>query len=333
MITLLQLPPGLPRSRACDALGASRATLYRHLSPPAAPPEPRLPRTSSRKIPEAIRREVLDTLHSPRFLDQPPAEVYAELLSAGIYLCSIRTMYRLLHDLGESSERRSVRAPVRHAVPSLTATAVNQVWTWDITKLAGPAPGIFYYLYCILDLFSRYVVGWVVLDKESAALATQFIFDTVAAHGLEHTDLVLHCDRGSPMTSGTMALLCGKLGVVQSFSRPRVSDDNPFVESSFKTMKYQPDFPGRMEGLEFSRSWCGEFFDWYSHHHHHKGLALFTPAEVFFGRVAEVAAVRQRALDEAYRQAPERFVRGAPRVALPPASVSINPPLTKPDGS
>lgn len=325
MNALLALPASMSVVRACEALGASRATLYRHTWP-AAPRAPREGPPPGRALSAQDRKEVVDHLHSQRFLDQPPAEIYATLLNEGIFLCSIRTMYRILRTLLENGERRALRAATKHPIPSVTATAPNQVWTWDITKLAGPAPGVFYNLYCILDLFSRYPVGWIVLERESAALATQFIFDTVAAWSLERTDLILHCDRGSPMTSGTMATLCDKLGIVQSFSRPRVSDDSPFIESCFKTLKYQPDFPGRMEDLSQAKYWCDEFMAWYAHHHHHSGLALFTPADVYFGRVEAVASKRQQALDEAYAKHPERFVRGAPQAKRPPASVSINPP-------
>jgi putative transposase len=323
--TLLALPESIPVARACDALGFSRATLYRHTWLPA-PRAPRLGPPPARALNEHARREILDKLHSSRFVDQPPAEVYATLLSEGLYLCSVRTMYRILHTHGETTERRAVRRPAKHPIPSVTATAPNQVWTWDITKMAGPSAGVFFFLYCILDLFSRYPVGWIVATQESAKLACQFVFDTVATWGLEKTDLIVHCDRGSPMTSTSMATLCDKLGIVQSFSRPRVSDDNPFSEAHFKTMKYQPDYPARMESPESARSWCNDFMLWYGHHHHHKNLALFTPADVYFGRVDQVARQRQQALDEAHARHPERFVHGPPRLARPPSSVSINPP-------
>ena len=316
------LDPSVPVTTACDALDVSRATLYRRTVPPL-PPAPRLPRPSPRRLSDEERADLLDVLHSPRFADQPPPEVYAALLSEGRYLASVRTMYRVLAAVGESQERRAQRRPTTHHKPSLTATAPNQVWTWDITKLAGPAPGVFYFLYVVLDLFSRFVVGWMLAERENAALATQFIDDAVARHGVDPKALTLHNDRGAPMTSDAMAHLLARLGVTPSFSRPRVSDDNAFSESQFKTLKYQPDFPGRFQSPGHGRAWAREFFPWYNEDHHHSGLALFTPADVSYGRVAEVAARRQAALDKAYAEHPERF-RKRPIVPLPPASVHIN---------
>jgi putative transposase len=267
-------------------------------------------------------------MHSPRFADQPPAEIYAALLSEGIYIGSLRTLYRLLASEGESHERRAQRRPTTYVKPSLTASAPNQVWTWDITKLAGPTRGVFYYLYVVLDLFSRFVVGWMLAERENTPLATQFISDAIARHDVNPKALTLHNDRGAPMTSDGMAQLLARLGVTPSFSRPRVSDDNPFSESQFKTLKYQPDFPGRFESPEHARGWAREFFTWYNEEHHHTGLALFAPADVFHRRVADVAARRQAALDQAYAAHPERF-RRRPVVPLPPERVHINP-LTGP---
>ncbi len=265
-----------------------------------------------------------ELLNDEPFVDQPPTEVYATLLSQGRYLCSVRTMYRLLAADEASKDRRRQRPPHRHEVPRLQATAPNQVWAWDITKLPGPRPGVFYFVYVLLDLFSRYVVGWMVAERENAKLATQFIGDTITEHGVDADQLVLHNDRGAPMTSTNLAQLCARLGIVQSFSRPRVSDDNPFSESQFKTLKYQPDYPGRFGSALHARGWLASFFGWYNEEHHHEGLALFTPAEVFFGRVDEVAAQRQVALDAAHHAHPERFVRGRPVVARPPSVVRIN---------
>lgn len=316
--------PTVPIAQACAVLGVSRATLYRQTQPPPPPALPsRAP--SPRRLSDPERQAVLDVLHSDEFVDQPPPEVYATLLSRGVYLASIRTMYRLLAASGKSVERRAQRAPVTHPKPTLTATGPNQVWTWDITKLRGPLPGVFYCLYVVLDLFSRMTVGWLLAERESAALAAQLFAEAVARHGVEPGSLTVHADRGSAMRSEGLAQLLGSLGVVRSFSRPHVSDDNAFSESQFKTLKYQPDYPDRFNSPTHARAWCQEFFAWYNDHHQHSGLALFTPADVFYGRVDEVAARRQTALDVAYSAHPERFPNGPPVVRRPPASVSINP--------
>jgi putative transposase len=316
--------PAIPIARACSAIGVSRATVYRGRRPPAPSEHPRAPRPSPRRLSDAERAAVMSALHSPEFVDQPPHEVYAALLSRGVYLASIRTMYRLLAEHGETQERRNQRRALVHPKPSLTATAPNQVWTWDITKLATTAVGVFLHAYVILDLFSRYVVGWMVAAKESKHLAAQLFAETIARHGVE-PGLTVHSDRGSAMKSDTLAQLLATLGVERSFSRPHVSDDNAFSESQFKTLKYQPDYPGRFQGEVHARGWLASFFGWHNDEHHHAGLALFTPADVFFSRVEPVRAVRQAALDVAYQAHPERFPHGAPLVALPPAEVSINP--------
>ena len=316
--------PTVPIVQACAALGISRATLYRQTQPvklfsvPVRAPSPR-------RLSDTEQQGLLDVLHSDEFVDQPPHEVYATLLSRGVYLASIRTMYRVLAACGESQERRAQRAPIQHAKPTLLATAPNQVWTWDITKLRGPFPGVFYCLYAILDLFSRMTVGWLLAEHESAELAEHLFAETVARHGVEPGELTVHADRGSAMRSEGLAQLLGSLGVNRSFSRPHVSDDNAFSESQFKTLKYQPDYPDRFASPTHGRGWCQEFFGWYTDHHHHSGLALFTPADVFYGRVEEVAAQRQVALDAAYAAHPERFPNGPPIVRRPPESVAINP--------
>jgi len=314
---------GLPVSRACDALGCSRATLYRRRRPPnRVPPKCR---HVARRIPDPERQRILKVLDAPENVDQPPAEIYARLLSAGIYLASVRTLYRILAERNEVRERRRGHVVRRHEVPRLCATGPNQVWTWDITKVPGSERGTFFYLYVILDLFSRYIVGWLAAERENARLASSLIAETAARHAIAPDALTVHSDRGAPMTAGSMTQLLATLQIEQSFSRPRVSDDNAFVESAFKTVKYQPDYPGRFGSLLHLRAWFGELADWYCNHHHHAGIALFTPADVFHSRVATVAAMRQRALDHAYAANPRRFVHGPPRLPLPPASVSINP--------
>lgn len=318
--------PAVPIVLACDALGVSRATIYRSTRP-SSPPRPHSRARSPRRISDEERAEVLDALHSPEFANQPPHEVYATLLSRGVYLASVRSMYRLLAERGETQERRNQRRALVHPKPSLMATAPNQIWTWDITKLATSAVGVFLHAYVIINLFSRYVVGWMVAAKECKHLAAQLFAETIARHDIE-PGLTVHADRGSAMKSDTLAQLLATLGVERSFSRPHVSDDNAFSEAQFKTLKYQPDYPGRFLGEVHARGWLAPFFGWHNDEHHHSGLALFTPADVFFGRVDQVRAVRQAALDEAYQAHPERFPRGAPRAALPPSEVSINPVMS-----
>lgn len=313
---------------ACQALGLSRATLYRARRP-APPPAPSKPRPSPpRRLSDEERQRILDVLHSPEFADQPPAEVYATLLERGEYIASIRTMYRVLAEAGEVRERRNVRAAQTHPAPSLTATAPNQVWTWDITKLATTEKGVFLQAYVIIDLFSRFVVGWLLATKECKHLAATLFAETTARHGVE-PGLIVHADRGSAMKSDTLAQLLADLGASRSFSRPRVSDDNAFSEAQFKTMKYQPDYPGRFGSVEHGRGWLQEFFGWHNDEHHHAGLALFTPADVFYGRVERVLGIRQRALDAAYAAHPERFPNGPPIARRPPAKVEINPVSSK----
>ena len=317
--------PVVPVDAACLALDVSRASLYRARRP-APPPvtraRPRAP--SPRRLPDAERQAILDVLHQPEFADQPPHEVFATLLSRGVYLASIRTMYRVLAEAGEAKDRRLQRTPQAHAVPSVTATAPNQVWTWDITKLATTSKGVFLMAYVIIDLFSRFVVGWMVATKECKHLAAQLFAETIARHGVE-PGLQVHSDRGSAMKSDTLAQLLDSLGASRSFSRPRVSNDNPYSEAQFKTLKYQPDYPGRFDSVLHARAWLSDFFAWHNDEHHHASLALFTPADVFDGRVAVVAATRQAALDAGSRAHPERFPNGPPRVRLPPAAVDINP--------
>lgn len=314
----------IPLQQACAALCMPRATLYRHNKPKATKAATkRAP--SARRLSEAERRAVLDVLHEPRFADQPPAQVYAKLLDEGRYLCSIRTMHRLLGEAGESGERRLQRAKTHHPVPRLVADAPNVVWTWDITKLATWARGVFLNLYVVLDLYSRYVVAWMVAARENSALAKQLLAEAIHRHGIEPGGLRVHQDRGAPMTAHGFLDLLSELGIDSSHSRPRVSNDNAFSEAQFKTLKYQPDFPGRFRDHEHARTWCAEFFEWYNHHHQHSGLALFTPADVFHGRIEDLAGTRQAGLDAAYAAHPERFVHGPPKVARPPDVVAINP--------
>ena len=318
-------------TRACDALGVPRATAYRHLRAPmltcAAPRKP-----SHRRLPDAERNAILAVLDSERFIDQPPREVYAKLLSEGTYLGSWSTFYRILRERGPVAERRDHREPRAHAVPRLIAAAPNAVWSWDISKLPTYERGVFLNLYVVLDMFSRYVVAWMIAAHENSALAKQLFGQAIERYDIDAGTLIVHQDRGAPMTSHGFAQLLDALGVERSYSRPRVSDDNPFSESHFHTLKYQPDYPGQFRDLEHARAWCGEFFRWYNAEHHHEGLALFTPHDVFMGHVERIAERRQSALDDAFQRTPERFVAGRPTVRRPPERVMLNPldaaPLT-----
>lgn len=310
--------------RACEATGLSRATAYRRLYP--QPPPQLVPRRPNpRGLAQSEQSEVLALLDSERFIDQPPREVYATLLDEGRYLCSPRTMYRLLEKRGQLRDRRDHRERQPYAVPHLEATAPNQVWTWDISKLATFVRGSFLNLYVILDLFSRYVVAWMVAERENSALAKQLFVEAILRYRIEPGELLVHQDRGAPMTAHGFTELLAQLGVDRSYSRPRVSNDNPFSESQFHTLKYQPDYPGRFRDPRHGRQWCAEFFGWYNDDHHHEGLNFFTPADVFFGHVDVVAERRQEALAAAFARHPERFFRGPPVVRRPPSRVVLNP--------
>ena len=321
-----QLASEVGTTPACAAVGVARATFSRYRQV-AESPRPAKPRpTPPRALSADERRAVLDTLHSERFADRAPAEVYATLLDEDRYLCSIRTMYRLLHGAQEVRERRDqLRHPQYHK-PELLATGPNQVWSWDITKLLGPAKWSYFYLYVIMDIFSRYVVGWTLAERESGQLAQRLIRETCVKENIEEGQLTIHADRGTSMTSQTVAQLLATLGVVKSHSRPQVSNDNPFSESQFKTLKYQPEFPQRFASHEHGLTFCREFFPWYNDEHHHWGLGLMTPATVHTGRAAEVLAARQDTLSTAYTAHPQRFVHREPRPQQPPAAVWINPP-------
>ena len=272
---------------------------------------------------------VLDLLHAPRFADQAPAEVYASLLDEGIYHCSIRTMYRVLEDNDELRERRNqLRHPV-YRKPELLAERPNQVWSWDITKLMGPTKWSYFYLYVILDIFSRRVVGWYVADAESAVLFRPLLDDAIAKHQVPPGQLTLHADRGGPMKAKATALLLADLGVTRSHNRPHTSNDNPFSESHFKTLKYQPRFPKRFGCIEDAKSFCRSFFDWYNKDHHHAGIGLITPDQVHYGQTDAVHAARQDTLDRAFRENPQRFVNKPPSPPNKPTAAWINPPVPR----
>ena len=269
---------------------------------------------------------VLDTLNSERFADQPPAEVHATLLDEGTYLCSARTMYRILDANQLVRERRDQLRHPYYEKPELLATRANQVWSWDITKLKGPVTWSYFYLYVILDIFSRYAVGWLLADRESATLAKRLVAETCAKENVAPGQLTLHADRGTSMRSKALGQLLADLSITKTHSRPHVSDDNPFSESQFKTLKYRPEFPDRFGSQQHGLAFCRHFFDWYNTQHHHAGLGFLTPAQVHHGLADGALAHRASVLASAYAAHPERFPHGPPRVASPPHAVWINPP-------
>ena len=305
----------------------SRSTLYRRRRPVTSKPK-RRPRPQ-RALDTTERERVLSAVHCERFVDKAPAQVWATLLDEGIYHCSIRTMYRILSEHGEVRERRNQLRHPNYQKPELVAEAPNQVWSWDITKLRGPVKWTYFYLYVILDIFSRYVTGWMLARRESAELARRLISESCLKQNIEADQLTIHADRGSSMRSKSVALLLADLGITKTHSRPYVSNDNPYSESQFKTMKYCPEFPSRFGCLEDGRLFCGGFFDYYNNAHRHSGLGLMTPAAVHYGRADELNAARRQVLLEAHRAHPERFVHGTPQPPVLPRQVWINPPLEK----
>jgi putative transposase len=326
MKAAVQAVPELGPVAACDALGVSRASLHRLRNPPLPLPEPRRRPSPPRALTAEERVAVLGHLHAERFQDRSPAEVYSTLLDEGVYCCSIRTLYRILTGEGEARERRDQLTHPPYQKPQLLATGPNQLWSWDITKLLGPAKWTYFYLYVILDVFSRYVVGWMVADREGKELARQFIAETCVKQDIAPGQLTIHADRGSSMTSKPVAFMLADLGVTKTHSRPHVSDDNPFSESQFKTLKYRPEFPDRFGSMQHARSFCREFFPWYNTEHHHSGLGLLTPEVVHTQCAEQVRDLRQRTLDVAYAAHPERFVRKPPQPPALPTEVWINPP-------
>jgi len=320
------LAPDVGTKSACKAFGISRAGLYRRRAISAAP---RLvkkrsapPRTLS--VPE--KQGVLETLHSERFQDMAPHEVYATLLDEERYLCSIRTMYRILEENTEVKERRNQLRHPDYKKPELLATGPNQVWSWDITKLLGPVKWSYFHLYVILDIFSRYVVGWMVAPCESATLAKQLIGETCSKQNIQKEQLTIHADRGSSMKSKPVAFLMADLGITKTHSRPHTSDDNPFSEAQFKTLKYRPDFPDRFGCIEDARQFCRVFFPWYNNEHKHTGINLLSPTDVHHGEAESIIASRQIVLNTAYALHPERFVRKMPEHKPMQQAVWINPP-------
>ena len=323
MAKIAEVGPRLGVRATCEALGVAPASYYRsrRLELPSRP------RSSPRALSSKERQDVLDVLHEPRFVDLAPAEVYATLLDEGHYLCSERTMYRILAANQEVRERRDQLRHPSYAAPELMATAPNELWSWDITKLKGPAKWVYYYLYVILDVFSRYVVGWMVAQRESATLAERLIEETCERQGIARGQLTLHADRGSSMRSKTVALLLADLGVTKTHSRPYTSTDNPFSEAQFRTMKYRPEFPNRFGCLQHARRFCGPFFGWYNTEHRHSGLAMLTPQDVHYGLAEPRLAKRAAVLAAAYVAHPERFSHGVPMPDTLPQAVWINKPV------
>ena len=310
----------------CEALEVPRASFYRQRSPKTPTALAVTRKRPAQAWSDAERQTVLAPRHEPRFVDVAPPQVYARLLEEGRSLCSIRTRYRLLAAPQEVRERRAVASPPVYTQPELLATRPNEVWSWDIPKLTGPAKWTYYYLYVILDIFSRYVVGWMIAEQESATRAHHLIAESCAKQKIVEDQLTRHADRDSSMKSKVVAPLLADLGVTKTHSRPYVSNDNPFSESQFKTMKYRPEFPERFGCLQDARAFGCDFFPWYNGEHRHSGVALYTPSDVHYGRVEQVHQCRQAALDAAYQRSPNRFVRKPPEAALPPQAVWINPP-------
>lgn len=308
----------------CEALGVSRATFYRRQEPVKKCQQPRP--TPPRALSADEQTKVLAVLDSERFVDRAPAEVVATLLDQGTYLCSERTMYRLLAGRAEVKERRNQRRHPSYAKPELVATAPNQVWSWDITKLLGPKKWTYYYLYVLIDLFSRKVVGWMLADCENANLAGRLIEESCAKHDVRPDTLTLHSDRGAPMTAKCTAQLLADLGIVRSLSRPQVSNDNPFSEAQFKTLKYHPGYPRRFASKDDAHAYCRRFFPWYNGEHRHGGIAMLTPDAVYYGRANDLLDQRRRILLAAHAAHPERFPNGRPAVQPVPDATYINPP-------
>jgi putative transposase len=284
------------------------------------------PRFCARALTFGQRQDLLDAVHQERFVDRSVPYIYATLLDENLYYGSISTMYRVLRTVGEVGDRRDQATRPTHVKPELCATAPNQVWAWDITKLHGPQKWTYFYLYAVIDIYSRYVVGWMIADRESSALAKLLLETTIREQRVDPRTLTIHADRGSSMTSKPVAFMLADLGVTKSHSRPHVSNDNPHIESLFKTTKYQPQFPSTFASIVQARAFCRSFYGWYNNEHRHSGIALLTPSDVHHGRVEEKTARRQIALDAAYAAHPERFVKGRPQpLQLEPAAY-INRP-------
>jgi putative transposase len=324
---IAELTPLVGVKAACEAVGESRARHYRrHRRSPAPPRSERAPAPQPRALSEVERKEVRAVLNSDDHVDEAPATVYAKLLDEGVYLASVSTMYRVLRENGEVGDRRRHATHPARVKPELVATRPNQVYSWDITKLHGPAKWTYYYLYTVIDIFSRYVPGWMVAHAENAQFAEALLEETIMKQGVGRDELTIHSDRGSPMIAKPVAHLLADLGVTKSHSRPHTSNDNPYIESHFRTLKYRPDFPRSFGCYEDAHAHCSRFFTWYNDEHRHSGIGLHTPADVHYGRAELIRSRRGEVLHAAYRDHPERFVRKHPEPPLLPAAAWINRP-------
>jgi len=318
----------VPKSSLCAALQLPTSAYYRLFNPQS---RNRTARVSHRALSVREREQALSILHSPRFVDRSPGQVVPTLLDEGIFICSVRTMYRILAQESEVKERRNQARHPKHKVPELVATAPNQVWSWDITKLKTYTKWQYLYLYVILDIFSRFVVGWMLAHRENARLAKRLIVESTAREGIQPNQLTLHSDRGSPMIAQTTSQLLAKLDITPSLNRPHVSNDNPYSESTFKTVKYSPGFPDRFVGMSEGLPHCREFFDYYNYRHRHSSLAHLTPADVHRQNVEPILARRKETMELAYKKNPHRFVKGVPTIPEPPREVWINKPRKEPN--
>lgn len=326
MSAALELVPEVPERTLCTAAGISRSTLRRRRHCTPERPAAIFRRGSKRALSEQERAEVLAVLHSEPFADRAPATICAILLDEGVYRCSVSTMYRLLRANAQVRERRRIARHPEYRKPELVATGPRQVFSWDITKLRGPHPGEWFSLLVMLDIFSRFVVGWMLVRRANAQLAGHFIEQTLQREGIEPGQAIVHADRGAEMTAQPVCALMDKLGVVRSHSRPHVSDDNPFSESQFRTLKYHPEFPDRFGSFEHSHDFLGRFMAWYNNEHRHSGIAMLTPAMVHHGQADRVLAARHAVMSAAFRAKPERFIGGSPKRLTIPHAVWINPP-------
>jgi len=325
--TMVELVPLVGVRAGCTALGEAQARWYRrHRQSPPPEREERVPAPQPRALSEVERKEVRRVLNSPEHVDAAPATVYAKLLDDGVYMASVSTMYRVLREHDEVHERRRQGTHPPAKKPELLASEPNDVWSWDITKLLGPEKWTYYYLYVIIDIFSRYVPGWMLARTENGKLAEALLADTFAKQNIGHGQLNVHADNGGPMIAKPVAFLLADLGVTKSHSRPHVSNDNPFSESQFRTMKYRPEFPKRFGSFEDAHAHCGRFFSWYNDEHRHSGIAFHTPADVHYGRAELVQAQRAEVLTTAYAEHPERFVRKPPTPPALPTVAWINEP-------
>jgi putative transposase len=324
---IVELEPLIGVRAACRATGRSQASHYRrHRQTPAPPRPPRRAQVQPRALTPAERGTVRALLNSPEHADKAPATVYHELLDDGVYLASVSSMYRILRAHDEVRERRRQAVHPARIKPELVATQPNQCWSWDITKLRGPVKWSYFHLYVIIDIYSRYTVGWMIADRESGALAEQFLAATIAKQNIDRNTLTIHADNGTSMASKPVAFLLADLGVTKSHSRPHTSNDNPFSESQFRTLKYRPDFPATFANIHQAREFCRQFFDWYNLAHRHSGIAWHTPYNVHHGNAQRIHADRAEVLSAAYTRNPERFVRKHPTPTDLPTTAAINKP-------